>query len=194
MRECPSPQVGWGVYKEENPDQYRTPVKEEAPFQWGGMDGIEQMDMGPGGRQQHGDFRGRGNGRFNGRQGRFNRRQQPNDGFNRGGNRGRGWGHQDGGRWNGRGGGQGGPLPPFGRGGTRMPMPGPMGHNGPMFPFSMGNMVPGMPMDLNTTDPEIIRKEIIPKLISMGEQGRRNGTINEMQFRDLMTQVCVLYC
>merc|ERR1719431_1306870 len=188
MRECPSPQVGWGVYKEENPDQYRTPVKEEAPFQWG-MEGIEQMDMGQGGRQQHGDFRGRGNGRFNGRQGRFNRRQ-PNDGFNRGGNRGRGWGHQDGGRWNGRGGGQGGPLLPFGRGGSRMP--GPMGHNGPMFPFSMGNMVPGMPMDLNTTDPEIIRKEIIPKLISMGEQGRRNGTINEMQFRDLMTQVMVL--
>jgi len=182
MRDCPSPQVGWGVYKEENPDQYRTPVKEESPFQWG-MEGIEQMDMGLGNRQQHGDFRGRGNQRFNGRQGRFNRRQ-PNDGFNRG--RGRGWGHQDGGRWNGR----GGPLPPFGRGGTRLP--GPMGHNGPMFPFPMGNMVHNMPMDLNTTDPEIIRKEVIPKLISMGEQGRRSGTINEMQFRDLMTQVMAL--
>jgi len=47
-------------------------------------------------------------------------------------------------------------------------------------------------MDLNSTDPEIIRKEIIPKLVAMGEQGRMNGTINEMQFRDLMTQVMVL--
>ena len=47
-------------------------------------------------------------------------------------------------------------------------------------------------MDLNSTDPEIIRKEVIPKLISMGEQGRRNGTINEMQFRDLMTQVIII--
>ena len=54
---------------------------------------------------------------------------------------------------------------------------------------SYKGMVPGMPMDLNSTDPEIIRKEVIPKLVAMGEQGRMNGTINDMQFRDLMTQV-----
>ena len=189
MRDAPSPQVGWGVYKEENPDQFRTPVKEEGPFQWG-MDGGDQMgmEMGPGGRQ--GDFRdrGRGNLRYNGRQGgRFNRRQ-PNERDNRGGMRGRGWMHQEGGRWNGRG---GGPMPPFGRGGNRMP--GPMGQNGPMFPFPLGmGLGPGMPMDLNATDPEVIRKEVIPALIKMGEQGRQNGTINEMQFRDLMTQVMEL--
>ena len=189
MRDAPSPQVGWGVYKEENPDQFRTPVKEEGPFQWG-MEGVDQMgmnqmgmDMGFGGRQDFRD-RGRGNLRFNGgRQGgRFNRRQ-PND--NRGGMRGRGWMHQEGGMWNGRGGGAGGPLPPFGRGGSRMP--GPMGPNGPMFPFSLGMGL--NPMDLNATDPEVIRKEVIPKLIKMGEQGLHNGTINQIQFNDLMTQV-----
>ena len=52
---------------------------------------------------------------------------------------------------------------------------------------SYKGMVPGMPMDLNSTDPVIIRKEVIPKPLAMGEQGGMNGTINDMQFRDLMT-------
>ena len=54
---------------------------------------------------------------------------------------------------------------------------------------SYKGMVPGMPMDLNSTDPVIIRKEVIPKPLAMGEQGGMNGTINDMQYRDLMTQV-----
>ena len=52
---------------------------------------------------------------------------------------------------------------------------------------SYKGIVPGMPKDLNSTDPEVIRKEVIPKPLAMGEQGGMNGTINDMQFRDLMT-------
>ena len=54
-------------------------------------------------------------------------------------------------------------------------------------------MVPGMSLDLNSTDPEIIRKEVIPKPLAMGEQGWMNGTINDMQFRNFMTQVLLEY-
>ena len=68
-RDAPSPQVGWGVYKEEHPDQFRTPVKEENNFNW------EESEMD--------QYRGRGG---KDRGGRFPRRNH--DGYNRGGGRG----------------------------------------------------------------------------------------------------------
>lgn len=78
---------------------------------------------------------------------------------------------------NGRG---GGPIQPFiGRGGGR----GPVGNN-----FFMGPNG-GMP-DLTNASPEVIRKEVIPTLVRMGEEGKRSGSMNEAQFRDLMAQVC----
>ena len=156
-REAPSPQVGWGHYKEEHPDEYRTPVKEEN-FNW-------NMEM------DNDNFRGRG-GRNNGR---FGRRKQDWDqrGGMRGGGRG-GW-NQD--RWtNGRG--QNGP-PPFmgGRGGARSQ--------------NFGQFMPGQGgvPDFNTTSPEMIRKQVIPYLVKMGEEGKRSGTLNETQYRDIMNQV-----
>ena len=131
-REAPSPQVGWGEYKEENPDQFRTPVKEEAPFHW--QDRQEEDSRG---------FRGGRNFR--------NRRPERDP---RWGNRGGGGP----GEWRGRG--RGGPLPPFGRGGVLRPPVPPTPFAGNMFP----NMA-GIPTDFTATDPEVIRKEVIPMLI-----------------------------
>ena len=75
-------------------------------------------------------------------------------------------------------------MVPFGRGG-RWGGPG-------VFP----GIFPGIPMaamgDLNAVDPETIRKEVIPNLIRMGEQGRDSGTINEVQFRDLMKKIMIV--
>ena len=118
------------------------------------------------GRYEHG---GHGGGRFGGR----------GEGGRYGDRRGRrgGW---EGGRRNGR------PIPPFGnqsRGGRRMPV----GPNSQMFPFPMGGPN-GFP-DFHTTDPKVIRNEVIPQLVQMGQTGRANGTINEMQFNELMKQV-----
>jgi hypothetical protein len=56
-----------------------------------------------------------------------------------------------------------------------------------MFPGQAGN-----PTDQSTLDPEHIRKEVIPTLIRMGQQGRDSGSINELQFRDLMQQIMIL--
>jgi hypothetical protein len=39
------------------------------------------------------------------------------------------------------------------------------------------------------TDPEVVRKEVIPTLIRMGQEGRARGTVNEEQFREFMSQV-----
>ena len=166
-RDAPSPQVGWGNYKKDHPDEYRTPVKEEN-FPWGRMETEETGDY----------YRGRG-GR-NG--GRFGRRQQEWDA--RGNMRGQRGGRnqdQNGGRWmNGRGGGS---IQPFlGRGGGS--------RGGPQNNFSFPNNG-GIP-DLSVTSPEMIRKEVIPMMVRMGEEGKRSGTINEAQFRDLMSQVALL--
>ena len=45
--------------------------------------------------------------------------------------------------------------------------------------------------DFHTTDPKVIRNEVIPQLVQMGQTGRANGTINEMQFNELMKQVTI---
>jgi len=92
-------------------------------------------------------------------------------------------------------------MQPFGRGGARMPGPG-MNNMGLPFNFMGGEgigpnsllNIPGLPpgLNLNTNDPEKIRKEVIPALIQAGEHGKQMGTINEIQFRDLMTQVMIL--
>ena len=157
-RDAPSPQVGWGHYKEEHPDQFRTPVKEEN-FNWGGP--MDHDD----------DYRGgRGGGRDRG--GRFGRRRH--DGWEgRGGRGNRGNWNND--RWN-NGRGNNGPVQPFlgGLGGGRS-----MANN---FPFP----------DINTTSPEVIRKEVIPNVMRMVEEGRNNGSINENQFREFMAQVAML--
>ena len=161
-RDAPSPQVGWGNYKKDHPDEYRTPVKEEN-FPWNARMEVDGDDY----------YRGRG-GR-NG--GRFGRRHQDWD--SRGNMRGnRGGRNQDSGSryMNGRG---AGPIQPFiGRGGGR----GPVGNN-----FSFMGGIP----DLTNASPEIIRKEVIPTLVRMGEEGKRSGSMNEAQFRDLMSQVGV---
>jgi hypothetical protein len=39
------------------------------------------------------------------------------------------------------------------------------------------------------TDPEVVRKEVIPTLIRMGREGLQRGTVNQDQFRDFMNQV-----
>ena len=125
-----------------------------------------------------GDDYYRGRGGRNG--GRFGRRQQDWD--SRGNMRGnRGGRNQDnGGRYmNGRG---AGPIQPFiGRGGGR----GPVGNN-----FSFMGGIP----DLTNASPEIIRKEVIPTLVRMGEEGKRSGSMNEAQFRELMSQVGLEHC
>ena len=73
-----------------------------------------------------------------------------------------------------------GPIQPFiGRGGAR----GPVGNN-----FSFMGLNGGFP-DLANASPEIIRKEVIPTLVRMGEEGKRSGSMNEASFRDLMSQV-----
>ena len=41
------------------------------------------------------------------------------------------------------------------------------------------------------TDPEMVRKEVIPVLIRMGQEGLNRGTVNQDQFRDFMSQVGV---
>ena len=151
-RDAPSPQVGWGVYKEEHPDQFRTPVKEENNFNW------------PESEMEH--YRGR-SGKERG--GRFPRRNQDWD--SRGGRGGRGgrgvWNQEN--KWkNGRAG-PNGNIPPF------------MANSGP----PIQNFFP----DLNSTSPEIIRKEVIPMLVKMGEEGKRNGKLNEGEFRNIMEQV-----
>ena len=53
----------------------------------------------------------------------------------------------------------------------------------------MGGGIP----DLTTTSPEMIRKEVIPNLVRMGQEGRDNGSINEVQFRDFMAQVETIF-
>jgi len=65
-----------------------------------------------------------------------------------------------------------------------------VGPNSQMFPFPMGGPN-GFP-DFHTTDPKVIRNEVIPQLVQMGQTGRANGTINEMQFNELMKQVMIL--
>jgi hypothetical protein len=39
------------------------------------------------------------------------------------------------------------------------------------------------------TDPEVVRKEVIPTLIRIAQEGRERGTVNENQFREFMSQV-----
>ena len=179
-RDAPSPQVGWGVYKEEHPDQFRTPVKEENNFNWSEA----EMDH----------YRGRSS---KDRGGRFPRRNPDWD--NRGGRGGRGgrgvWNPDN--KWkNGRAGAgtvPNGSIPPF------------MANSGPPvqnFPFMGTGGLPDwnstspemirkefMPMLVNTTSPEIIRKEVIPMLVQLGEEGKRTGKLNEGEFRNLMEQV-----
>ena len=166
-RDAPSPQVGWGNYKKDHPDEYRTPVKEEN-FPWNARMEVD------------GDEYYRGRGGRNGNGGRFGRMQQDWD--SRGHMRGnRGGRNQDnGGRYmNGRG---AGPIQPFiGRGGAR----GPVGNN-----FSFMGLNSGFP-DLANASPEIIRKEVIPTLVRMGEEGKRSGSMNEASFRELMSQVLI---
>merc|ERR1719154_620133 len=131
--------------------------------------------------EMEGDDYYRGRGGRNGNGGRFGRRQQDWD--SRGNMRGhRGGRNQDnGGRYmNGRG---SGPIQPFiGRGGAR----GPVGNS-----FSFMGLNGGFP-DLANASPEIIRKEVIPTLVRMGEEGKRSGSMNEASFRDLMSQIAVL--
>ena len=156
-RDAPSPQVGWGVYKEEHPDQFRTPVKEENNFDWNE------------GEVEH--YRGRG-GRERG--GRFPRRNQEWD--KRGGGRGgRGvWSHDN--KWkNGRSGPNGNTLP-------FMANTGPQMRN---FPF-LGPA--GLP-DWSSASPEDIRKKVIPMMVRMGEEGKRDGKLNDVEFRNFMEQV-----
>ena len=155
-RDAPSPQVGWGVYKEEHPDQFRTPVKEENNFNW------SEAEVEP--------YRGRG-GKERG--GRFARRQEWDK---RGGGRGgRGVWSQDT-KWkNGRAG-HNGNIPPF------------LANSGPhMRNFSL--MTAGNFPDWNSTSPEIIRKEVIPMLVQMGEDGKRSGKLNDGEFNNFMSRV-----
>ena len=184
-RDAPSPQVGWGVYKEEHPDQFRTPVKEENNFNW------EESEI------DH--YRGRSS---KDRGGRFPRRNH--DGYNRGGGGGgrggRGvWNQEN--QWkNGRPA-PNGNIPPF------------LANSGPPmqnFPFmrtlqSLPDFFPDagddfsqtpemirnevIPMLVDTTSPEIIRKKVIPMLVQMGEEGKRTGSLNEGEFRNLMEKV-----
>ena len=35
--------------------------------------------------------------------------------------------------------------------------------------------------DLSVTSPEMIRKEVIPMMVRMGEEGKRSGTITEAE-------------
>ena len=174
-RDAPSPQVGWGVYKEEHPDQFRTPVKEEHNFNWSD----ESVDH----------YRGRGG---KDRGGRFPRRNQEWDNRGRGG---RGVWNQDNKWQNGRGG-PNGNIPPF------------MANSGPQVPmrnFPFNGSAPGLPdwntatpelirkevipMLVHTTSPEIIRKEVIPMLVQMGEEGKRSGKLNDIEFRNFMEKV-----
>ena len=164
MRDVPSPQVAWKDYKKDHPDEFRTPVKDENEFNWNHMD----MD----------DHRGRG-GRYGGRFGRRNREWDQRGGTRN--NRG-GW-NQDIGRWNNGRRGQSGPVQPFIGRGAVDGAPRPLMGNG--FPSFGPNGLP----DLTAASPEMIRKEVIPSLVRMAEEGKRNGSINEVQFRDLMKQV-----
>ena len=176
-RDAPSPQVGWGVYKEEHPDQFRTPVKEENNFNW------EESEMD--------QYRGRGG---KDRGGRFPRRNH--DGYNRGGGRGgrggRGvWNQEN--KWkNGRPV-PNGNIPPFlANSGPPMANFPFMGTGGlPDFNSTSPEMIRNevIPMLVDTTSPEIIRKRVIPMLVQMGEEGKRTGKLNEGEFRNLMERV-----
>ena len=175
-RDAPSPQVGWGVYKEEHPDQFRTPVKEENNFNW------DEAEM------DH--YRGR-TGRDRGA--KFPRRNPDWD--NRGGRGGRGgravWNQEN--KWkNGRAV-PNGNIPPF------------LANNGPPMQNFMGaggiqdwnTKSPEIireeliPMLVSTTSPEIIRKEVIPRLVEMGKEGKKTGTLNEGEFRNFMERVTI---
>jgi len=199
----PSPSVGWAVHKQDHPDQFRTPVKEEDPFFE--PDGRNNWNNDQTPERFSGRRRGRDN--FNncfdqrgvrvefgrGGRGRDNRNRNargwmPQHGNNRRGNNIRGGFHPD----------QGfqGPFPgnhDVGFSGTRFP--GPAFNNGmnqgPEPPFPQG-MLPNLENDLDMMNPENVRKEVIPNLIKMAEDGRANGRYNEIQFRNLMQQVLIL--
>ena len=47
----------------------------------------------------------------------------------------------------------------------------------------------GLPVDLANISPEMIRKEVIPTMVRMGEEAKRCGTISEAEFRNVMAQV-----
>ena len=63
----------------------------------------------------------------------------------------------------------------------------------------MGNNFPmmgpnGLPVDLANISPEMIRKEVIPTMVRMGEEAKRCGTISEAEFRNVMAQVMSKLC
>ena len=52
------------------------------------------------------------------------------------------------------------------------------------------NLLAGLPgPDLLRADPEIVRKEVIPKMLMLANECREKGTINEVQYREFMNQV-----
>ena len=59
----------------------------------------------------------------------------------------------------------------------------------------MGNNIPLMGPnvlpDLTNASPEMIRKDVIPSFVRIAEVWKRNGSIIEVQFRDIMKQVCM---
>ena len=59
----------------------------------------------------------------------------------------------------------------------------------------MGNNIPLMGPnvlpDLTNASPEMIRKDVIPSFVRIAEEWKRNGSIIEVQFRDIMNQVCM---
>ena len=59
----------------------------------------------------------------------------------------------------------------------------------------MGNNIPLMGPnvlpDLTNASPEMIRKDVIPSFVRIAEEWKRNGSIIEVQFRDIMKQVCM---
>ena len=71
----------------------------------------------------------------------------------------------------------------------------PRGGMGPPFRpgFRMPSGLPGLHgPDITKTDPVIIRKEVIPNLMKLGQECKEKGTIDEVQFREFMNQVMQL--
>ena len=180
-----SPSVGWTKFKETNPDEFRTPLKDQRGRRH--QDGQHQQQQQQ--QQQHPENRLRQR-----RQQQQQQRllamahpQQRLQGPRAHGPVGPG-GPRDP-RMNPFGGPgprpfMGGPGGPGGGGGGG-PMPGP--GVGPMDgPF--GNMFQNM----NSTDPAIVESEVIPMIIHQARESFNSGNISHEQFADVMRHVMTL--
>ena len=179
-----SPSAGWTKFKETNPDEYRTPLKDQR------SGGGRRHQEGQQQQQQHPESRLRQR-RQQQQQQRLLAMAHPQQQQQQRPHGPRGPGGPGGPRgdprmnpFGGPGGPGGGPRPFLG--GPMGPVGGP-GGGGPMEgPF--GNMFQNM----NSTDPAIVESEVIPMIIHQARESFNSGNISHEQFADVMRHVMTL--